>query len=142
MSYNYASEKPTSLKALASKTHSYIKLLVEKSMDEGIKYFYHNGRRLVEIDQLERIVSQILPYFLRLVFLEISNYYGVTFKGLQFHAEKKASGSFNFKASVVESEIKNQLEYFSFISFVFNFVFIKNKFYEDLTLLTKSSKFV
>lgn len=142
MSYEYTNEKPVALCSLISKTHSYIRLLIENSMDDGVKYFYHNGRKLSALDQPERIVSQIFPYFLRLVFLEISNYYGIEFKGLRFHAIKRASGSLHFEASVVEDEIKNQLEYFSFLSYVFHYVFLKNKFYEDLTVLTKSNKFI
>lgn len=138
----YTNEKPTTLNSLVSRSHSYIRLLIEKSMDDGVKYFYHNGRRLSAIEQPERIVSQIFPYFLRLVFLEISNFYGTEFKGLKFHANKRASGSLHFEASIVESEITNQLEYFSFLSYVFNYVFLKNKFYQDLTVLTKTSKFI
>lgn len=139
---DYASEKPLALSSLTSRTHSYIRLLIENSMDEGVNYFYHNGRKLAQIDQPERVVSQIFPYFLRLVFLEISNYYGTEFKGLKFHSSKRASGSLNFEASIDEAEIKNQIEYFSFLSYVFHYVFLKNKFFEDLTVLTKTSKFV
>ena len=128
--------------SLSARTHSFIKLLVAKSMGEGITYQYHNGRKLAKIDQPERIVSQIMPYFLRLVFLEISSYYGTPFQGLHFHATKKTNGTFHFDVNIVEPEIKNQLEYFSFLSYVFNYVFLKNKFHEDLTLLVKTSKFV
>ncbi|HCA5182281.1 TPA: hypothetical protein MW242_001886 [Acinetobacter baumannii] len=140
--YDNTSNEPVALNSLISRSHAYIRLLIEKSMNEGVRYSYHNGRKLTEIDLPERIVSQIFPYFLRLVHLEISNYYGEGFKGLKFHALKRSTGIFHMEVSIIEEEVKDQLEYFSFISYVFNAVFLKNNFNNDISLLTKAQKFI
>ena len=140
--YENSQKEPVALSSLISRSHAYLRLLIENSMNEGIRFHYHNGRKLTPIELPERIVSQIFPYFLRLVHLEISNYYGESFKGLKFHITKRSSGILHMEASIVESEIKDKLEYFSFISYVFNSVFLKNKFNEDISLLTKATKFI
>lgn len=141
MQYENINEAKTPLKSMITRSHAYIRLLVEKSMADGIKFKYHNGRRLTQIDDPERVVSQIFPYFFRLVFLEISTYYGQTFDGLKFHSKKRATGTLQLEVSILEDKIPNQLEFFTFISYVFNYGFLKNQFHEDLTLLTKATKF-
>lgn len=141
MQYEELHEPKKPLKSMITRSHAYIRVLVEKSMSEGIVFKYHNGRRITQIDDPERVVSQIFPYFLRLVFLEISTYYGQAFEGLKFHSKKRATGTLQLEVSILEDKIQNQLEFFTFISYVFNYGFLKNHFHEDLTLLTKAIKF-
>ena len=50
MQYENIHEAKTPLKSMITRSHAYIRLLVEKSMADGIKFKYHNGRRLTQID--------------------------------------------------------------------------------------------
>ncbi len=60
---------------------------------------------------------------------------------LSFISKKRATGTLQLEVSILEDKIPNQLEFFTFISYVFNYGFLKNQFHEDLTLLTKATKF-
>lgn len=125
-----------------TRSHAFLRCLVTKSIDEGYQYAAHNGLKLRPVSSAEIVVPQIFPYIMRLLQIEISTYQGKLFEAIHLNVDTSNPMNTVTTVTIDDDQVHDQLNYFTMLKYIFEFIFLKNKFNEDITIFTKACRYI
>lgn len=127
-------------RCLSTQTMRFLELLVKNSMSLGIAFQYHNGKKLKTIKTPTNVCAEIHPYIMRLVDLELRFFCDQEVTGIYFHVSNKDKDGelAPFSVHFNENEVKKFTTLFVLIKYVYDEIFIKNKYFNDITIFYKS----
>ena len=78
---------------------------------------------------------------MRLLQIEISTYQGELFEAIHFNVDTSNPMNTITTVTIDDDKVHDQLNYFTMLKYIFEFIFLKNNFNQDITIFTKAYRY-